>query len=100
MRAEKEEHYRYLQNVIQHIGIGLIAFQKSGEVKMLNSAAKKLFGINQLKNIQSLNRVSEELTHKLHIIKAGERELVKIIENNEILQLIIYVDCPNKDFYI
>jgi len=89
-RAEKEEHYRYLQNVIQHIGIGLIAFQKSGEVKMLNSAAKKLFGINQLKNIQSLNRVSEELTHKLHIIKAGERELVKIIENNEILQLIIY----------
>jgi len=89
-RAEKEEHYRYLQNVIQHIGIGLIAFQKSGDVKLLNSAAKKLFRINQLKNIQSLNEVSEELNHKLKSIKAGERELIKIVGNDEILQLIIY----------
>jgi len=89
-RVEKEEHYRYLQNVIQHIGIGLIAFQKSGEVKLLNSAAKKLFGINQLKNIQSLNEVNEELTKKLHSINAGERDLVKIVENDEIFQLIIY----------
>jgi nitrogen fixation/metabolism regulation signal transduction histidine kinase len=89
-RVEKEEHYRYLQNVIQHIGIGLIAFQKSGDVKLLNSAAKKLFGINQLKNIQSLNEVSEELIQKLKSIKAGERELVKIVGNNEMFQLIIY----------
>jgi len=89
-RAEKEEHYRYLQNVIQHIGIGLIAFKTSGDVKMLNSAAKKLFGISQLKNIQSLNEVSEELTNKLKTINAGERNLVKIVENEEIFQLIIY----------
>jgi len=89
-REEKEEHYRYLQNVIQHIGIGLIAFQKSGEVKLLNSAAKKLFGINQLKNIQSLNAVSTELTEKLHTINAGERELIKIVNLDEILQLIMY----------
>jgi len=89
-RAEKEEHYRYLQNVIQHIGIGLIAFQKSGDVKLLNSAIKKLFGINQLKNIESLNEVSEELIQKLKSIKAGERELVKIVGNDEILQLIMY----------
>lgn len=89
-RVEKEEHYRYLQNVIQHIGIGLIAFQKSGDVKLLNSAAKKLFGINQLKNLQSLNEVSKDLTKKLYSIKAGERELVRIVGNDEILQLIIY----------
>ena len=25
-RMEKEEHYRYLQTVVQHVGIGLIAF--------------------------------------------------------------------------
>ena len=27
-RSEKEEHYRYLQTVIQHIGIGLLAFNQ------------------------------------------------------------------------
>ena len=29
-RAEKEEHYRYLQIVVQHIGIGLLAFTQDG----------------------------------------------------------------------
>lgn len=89
-RLEKEEHYRYLQNVIQHIGIGLIAFQKSGNVRLLNSAAKKLFGINQLKNIQSLKDINETLPQKLFSLNAGNRDLVKIVGDDEILQLIIY----------
>ena len=29
-RTEKEEHYRYLQTVVQHVGIGLVAFQPNG----------------------------------------------------------------------
>ena len=31
IRTEREEHYHYLQNVIQHIGISLIAFRKDGQ---------------------------------------------------------------------
>lgn len=89
-RAEKEEHFRYLQTVIQHVGIGLIAFEKDGEVKLINSAAKKLLGINQLKNIKSLRTMSEELVDKLFQIKTGERALVKVFENDELLQLVIY----------
>jgi len=32
-RGEKEEHYRYLQTVVQHVGIGLIAFKPNGDVE-------------------------------------------------------------------
>ena len=39
-RAEKEEHYRYLQIVVQHIGIGLLAFTQDGKVELLNTATK------------------------------------------------------------
>jgi signal transduction histidine kinase len=53
-RTEKEEHYRYLQTVVQHIGIGLIAFQPSGEVELINTAAKRLLKVPHLKNIKSL----------------------------------------------
>ena len=54
-RAEKEEHYRYLQTIVQHVGIGLIAFQPNGDVELINTAAKRLLRIPSLKNIQSLH---------------------------------------------
>ncbi|GAO28196.1 sensor histidine kinase [Geofilum rubicundum JCM 15548] len=43
VRAEKEESYHYLQTVIQHIGIALIAYQRDGSVELINNATKKLF---------------------------------------------------------
>ena len=36
-RAEKEEHYRYLQTVVQHVGIGLISFGQDGEVELMKA---------------------------------------------------------------
>jgi len=54
IRSDKEENYHYLQNVIQHIGIGLIAFNQDGELEMTNNAAKKLFQVHRLKNISEL----------------------------------------------
>ncbi|MFQ5677513.1 MAG: ATP-binding protein, partial [bacterium] len=41
-RAEKEEHFRYLQTIVQHVGIGLIAFSNDGKVELFNTAAKRL----------------------------------------------------------
>ena len=90
IRSEKEEHYHYLQNVIQHIGISLIAFQKDGTVEMINNSAKKLFQMSKLKNINELESYSSELVKKLINLKSGERTLVQVIDNDMIMQLAIY----------
>ena len=90
IRTEKEEHFHYLQNVIQHIGISLIAFQKDGSVEMVNNSAKKLFQISKLKNIDQLESYSSELVEKLKNMKSGERTLVQVIDNDMLLQLAIY----------
>src|SRR3990172_6382809 len=57
-RAEKEEHFQYLQTVVQHIGVGLLAFTADGEVALVNTAVKRLLGIDQLVNIKSLEPLS------------------------------------------
>ena len=44
-RAEKEEQARYLQTVVQHIGVGLIVFDNAGAVSLINNAAKRLLGV-------------------------------------------------------
>lgn len=77
-RSEKEEHYRYLQTILHHVGIGLIAFRTDGEVDLINTAAKRLLNVARLKNIKSLENLSQPLVDKLLSIKAGEKTLVKI----------------------
>ncbi|MCT4644681.1 MAG: ATP-binding protein, partial [Carboxylicivirga sp.] len=90
VRAEKEENYYYLQTVIQHIGISLIAYGKDGKVELINNATKKLFQVRSLNNIQSLKDFSPELVQKLLTIRHGENTLIRVQEKDELLQLAIY----------
>jgi len=89
VRSEKEEHYHYLQSIVQNIDVSIIAFQKNGNVEMINKAAKKLFQINNLKNITALEPLSTELANTLLNIKPGENPLVKVQDEDDILQLVI-----------
>ncbi len=89
LRSEKEENFRYLQTVVQHVGIGVITFKSDGEVEILNNAAKRLLNVNQLKNIKLLEKFSGSLTRTLLHLKPGENALVKIGENEKLLHLAI-----------
>lgn len=90
IRAEKEENHYFFQNVIQHIGIALIAFYKNGNVEMFNNAAKKLFSKTKLNNINDLRTISSTLAESLLNMKAGDRDLIKIRDGDYFLQLAIY----------
>ncbi|MBT8363068.1 MAG: hypothetical protein KJP23_00080 [Deltaproteobacteria bacterium] len=61
----KEEHFRFLQTIVDHVGIGLIAFNPAGEVELINNAAKKLLKIPRLGNIKDLESISLRLADKL-----------------------------------
>jgi two-component system nitrogen regulation sensor histidine kinase NtrY len=86
-RSEKEEHYRYLQTIVRHVGIGLIAFKADGSVDLINTAAKRMLKVAGLKNIQSLNSFSQSLVDALFSLKAGEKALVKIPDQDMELAL-------------
>jgi two-component system, NtrC family, nitrogen regulation sensor histidine kinase NtrY len=89
-RTEKEEHYRYLQTVMQHVGVGLISYNLEGKVEFINNAAKKILNISYLNNIEMLNNVTKGLGTSLLTIKAGEKSTLKIADENELIQLIVY----------
>ena len=86
-RSEKEEHYRYLQTIVRHVGIGLMAFKGDGSVDLINTAAKRMLKVAGLKNIQSLNSFSQSLVDALFSLKAGEKALVKIPDQDMELAL-------------
>jgi nitrogen fixation/metabolism regulation signal transduction histidine kinase len=89
-KLEKEEHFRFLQTIVDHVGIGLIAFDPEGEVELINNAAKKLLKISRLRNIVDLESVSIRLAGKLRELSPGANELVKLQQGDDLLQLSIY----------
>ena len=89
-RSEKEEHLNYLLTVIQHISIGMIAFREDGKIDQFNQAVTKLFKIKYFKNIRDLNEVKEGLSEKLLNLKAGDKILIKVFIDDELLQLAVH----------
>jgi len=90
IRSEKEEHFHYLQNVVQNTDVSIIAYLKDGTVDMINKAAKKLFQISDLKNIKGLEHLSPELVQTLLDFKPGHHYLIKVQDEDDLLQLAVF----------
>jgi two-component system nitrogen regulation sensor histidine kinase NtrY len=90
VRSEREEHFHYLQSIVQSIDVSILAYQRDGTVEMINPAAKKLFQVNNLRNINMLRPLSDKLADTLLSINPGENKLVKVQDEEDILQLAIF----------
>jgi two-component system nitrogen regulation sensor histidine kinase NtrY len=89
-RAEKEEQYRYLVTVVQHIGIGLLSLRDDGSVDLLNNVAKRLLGVSHLRNICDLPPLFQPLAAEIQRLRPGEKSLFKLERSDEILNLSLY----------
>ncbi len=86
-REEKEEQYRYLQTVVQHIGVGLLSLRADGGVDLLNNAAKRLLRVSHLRHIADLPPMFQQLRADINRLHPGEKTLLKLEFPDEELQL-------------
>lgn len=90
-QKEKEAEYQYFRNIVQHVGIGIITFNKSGDIQLYNFAAKKLLNTSyQVNNIKQLSKVSEELVETFRELKTGGSKLIQVNIGEESRQLSVY----------
>jgi two-component system nitrogen regulation sensor histidine kinase NtrY len=90
IRREKEADFQYMRNIVQHVGIGLITFNKSGEIQLMNAASKKLLNISQVNNVKELDSISPELVDVFFRLKTGGRDLLKLQISDDIIQLAVF----------
>jgi len=76
-RAEKEASLQYLNTIVQHIGTGLITFDGTGQVNIINSAALRMLGIYRLHNLSELADKHPRLYELLADLNSGVRELYR-----------------------
>jgi len=89
-KQEREEHFSYLLTVIQHVSIGIIVYKKDGTVDVFNNAVKRLLRLPRLRLIKDLNVIDEALPDKLLNMKAGDKLLIKVFIDDELLQLSMH----------
>ncbi len=90
-QAEKEANYQYFRSVFQHLSIGLITFDDTGKVQIVNTAAKRMLSIQQLGTISEVEKINKELHNAINTLRTGGSELIKIAHPDGIMQLSVYV---------
>ncbi|MGB3778327.1 MAG: ATP-binding protein [Tunicatimonas sp.] len=76
-RAEKEENWQYLKTVVQHVNVGLLSYDESGNVELINNTAKRYLRTPHLTNIQELAKVNPEVYQTILHLAPGTKTLVK-----------------------
>jgi nitrogen fixation/metabolism regulation signal transduction histidine kinase len=76
-RAEKEENWQYLKTVVQHVSVGLISYDESGKIELLNNTAKRFLKANQINRIGDLAKINYELYNIITKLPAGSKTLYK-----------------------
>ena len=77
-RSEKEEHWQYLNTVVQQVRTGILSFDPKGNVQLINANAKKFMGIQSIKNIEELAIKNPKLLEALKAVEPGKSTLYKV----------------------
>lgn len=89
-RREKEEQHRYLQTVLRHVGVGLIAFDTTGKIEFINPAAREILGMGTVSHLNIIDQIDKSLSVKLIEMKSGERSTIKLFDESDVVQLVVY----------
>jgi two-component system, NtrC family, nitrogen regulation sensor histidine kinase NtrY len=76
-RSEKEEHWQYLNSVVQQVRTGILSYDTDGNVQLMNANAKRFMGLTSIKNIKELIQLNPKLYHAINSVEAGKSELFK-----------------------
>jgi two-component system, NtrC family, nitrogen regulation sensor histidine kinase NtrY len=64
-RAEKEANLQYLNTIVQHVSVGLLAFDATGQVELVNQAALRLLDTYRLRTLTDLAAQYPDLPARL-----------------------------------
>lgn len=87
VRIDKENQLRYTQYIVQHVGIGLLAFDQAGKIEIVNQAAKDILHLPVLNSIDTLDRAKPGLTNIIKKMSLNEQKVIVLNSDQEIRHL-------------
>lgn len=76
-RAERELQAGYLDTVVRHVPVPLLAARADGSLSIVNNPARRLTGLTGLRHIDELAGLAPDLPDALRAIAAGQQRLLQ-----------------------
>ncbi len=86
-KMETASEHHYLQNSIENLGVGVMAFDNDGNIELINKAAKDIFGLKYLKNIRFLDSIRKDLSQTVMELPVDHPKLIAIEKDSELQKL-------------
>lgn len=85
--AAKEEQASYLDTLVQHVPVAVIALDANGNVDLFNQAARRLLGTAAPQKLQDFTAFGPEFVARVFSLVPGQPELIGVQRDNGLLQL-------------
>ena len=90
LRSERESQHQLLTIIVDTAAVPMICFDdRTGEIHLVNDAAKKLFHTPFLQHIKTLSRVDSSLSKFIEEIEDGEKQSLKLMRQGKAIFLSV-----------
>lgn len=76
-RSEKEEHWQYLNTVVQQVRTGILSYDNDGKVQLINTNARRFLNVQRLQNMEELLEINPRLYKSIFDTEPGKSNLYK-----------------------
>ncbi len=76
-RMAKEAQHRYLEALVEHVPVAILAVAEDGAVSLLNSAARRLLDFSAATTLEGLHRYGASFQRDVAQSKSGHRSLTR-----------------------
>ena len=88
-RIESEYKQIYIQNIVEHIGVGIIAYNDSGKLELMNQTARNYLGIPHLQTLKAIEKRNAPFVNLISRMKPGEEKLFRFTRNGQLFHFAI-----------
>jgi signal transduction histidine kinase len=88
-RIEKEQQFHYMKILVEHLNTGLISFNETGEIEIVNQAACRMLHLRSLTNINQLEKLRSGFTEMLLKLQPNEQKHFPVEVDQHLLELSI-----------
>jgi nitrogen fixation/metabolism regulation signal transduction histidine kinase len=76
-RAQRDLQAQYLETVVRHVPVPLLAVRDDGAIRLINQPARRLLGIPTVRALSDLATLDEQLPARLEAIAPGQQTLLQ-----------------------
>lgn len=87
IKFDLQEQEQYFKTILEHVSIGVITINQSGNIFLSNSAARNLLNRDQLTHVSQLMQVDKKLFLAIKELNPGDHKLVSFNSSSGTVQL-------------